>query len=533
MQLPTQNKLESMSKEEFDSFLVDIEGSIDLLSEEQLQDLQGMISKVEDLSDIEKARTDFKTFVKLCGNKVLKFSSKGQHDLMCLEFEELVNGSDGRLTLSLPPRNGKSEFGSICLPAWALGKHPDWKIIQASAGDKLAANFGRQVKAIIDSPLYKKIFPGISLSKDSKANSRFATNHNGMYYAVGVGTNLAGWGANLLICDDLITEKIALSGNADLYEDVWNWVTSGAMPRLQPEGRVLHIATRWSKQDPIGRINLKMKEDPTWERYKSIVISALDEIDESTFPEIWTTKALHTKRATMLPYMWNAQYMQKPNVASGAIISRDKWKKWDQFKKIPNSNEVEFVPPKCGVIMMVMDTAYTNNKRSNPTAVTIWGCFSRVDPESGNDIANIILLHSYKKKMEFPELKRQSKEWIKEWEPDIILIEGKSSGPMLISELNQAGIPAISVVPKPLEDKISRLNSVTSVFFSGRVWYMPTYANEQTIEEVNDFPLGDSDDLVDTTAYAVRHFRNTGMIAPADDREWKVDEGTTQGRSYY
>lgn len=336
-------------------------------------------------------------------------------------------------------------------------------------------------------------------------------------------------------CDDLLTEQDSLSGNPDLYENIWTWVLSGPMQRLQPGGRLIHIATRWSKLDPIGKVQRRMKDDPYAEQYESIVIPALDKNDESTFPEIWSTKALHAKRNLLMPHMWNAQYMQNPTVASGAIISRDKWQVWDKCKPIPGTNEVIYTPPQCKLILMVMDTAYTNNKRSDPTAVTVWGCFNHLDPLSGEEQGCLILLWCDKKKMEFPELKRQAKEWIKEWEADVVLIEAKSSGPMLISELNQAGIPAIGVTPKPLEDKVSRLNSVTSVFASKRVFYMPTHSNEALIEEVNDFPQGDEDHYSDCTAYAVRWFRQSGMVVPADDASWAKgdNEGPTTHGSYY
>ena len=189
-----------MSQEEFDLFLLDIEQNLDLLNEEELQDVQSMVQKIDYMAEIEKARTDFKTFCKLCGPPWLKFSSKGQHDLMCEKFKQVVDGNLKRVTISMAPRMGKSIFGSVLLPAWFIGKYPDKKIIQASSVDTRAIEFGRQVKGMIDSPMFRRIFPTVTLSKDSKASGRFATNHGGTYYAVGVNSAVAGIGADLFVC---------------------------------------------------------------------------------------------------------------------------------------------------------------------------------------------------------------------------------------------------------------------------------------------------------------------------------------------
>jgi predicted phage terminase large subunit-like protein len=98
--------------------------------------------------------------------------------------------------------NTKSEFASYLLPSWFLGKYPGKKIIQTSHTAELAVGFGRKVRNLVDSDRYKDIFPEVALQVDSKAAGRWATNHAGEYFAIGVGGAVTGKGADLLIIDD-------------------------------------------------------------------------------------------------------------------------------------------------------------------------------------------------------------------------------------------------------------------------------------------------------------------------------------------
>ena len=84
---------------------------------------------------------------------------------------------------------------------------------------ELAVNFGRKTKNLIDSDDYKEVFPNVKLAADSKASGRWDTSNGGMYYAVGVGSNLAGRGGDLVIIDDPHSEQTAMSNNG--FDDAW------------------------------------------------------------------------------------------------------------------------------------------------------------------------------------------------------------------------------------------------------------------------------------------------------------------------
>ena len=96
----------------------------------------------------------------------------------------------------MPPRHTKSEFASYLFPAWVMGQKPETKIIQATHTAELAVGFGRKVKNLIDSEVYRDVFPELAVSLEMRRPAgRWSTDMGGEYYAVGVGGALAGRGA--------------------------------------------------------------------------------------------------------------------------------------------------------------------------------------------------------------------------------------------------------------------------------------------------------------------------------------------------
>ena len=121
--------------------------------------------------------------------------------------------------------------------------------------------------------------------------------------------------------------------------------------------------------------------------------------------------------------------------------------------------------------------------------------------------------------MEFPELKKVAINQYKDWDPDSVIIEKKASGAPLIYELRAMGIPVQEFTPTKGNDKISRLNAVSDLFASGRVWAPATHWAEEVIDEVASFPAGEHDDYVDSVSLALMRFRKGGYIRSALDEE--------------
>jgi hypothetical protein len=190
-------------------------------------------AKVQDL-----AKKDFMAYV----NYVWPNFIHGKHHKKMAEaFQRVAEGKVKRLIINMPPRHTKSEFASYLLPAWFLGNFPQKKIIQTSHTAELAVGFGRKVRNLVDSDVYKDIFPDVGLQVDSKAAGRWATNQGGDYFAIGVGGAVTGKGADLLIIDDPHSEQEATLAevNPEIYDKTYEWYTSGPRQRLQPGGAIV------------------------------------------------------------------------------------------------------------------------------------------------------------------------------------------------------------------------------------------------------------------------------------------------------
>jgi predicted phage terminase large subunit-like protein len=427
------------------------------------------------------------------------------HALMARKFEEIAEGKTKRLIINMPPRHTKSEFASFMLPAWFLGRFPGKKIIQCSNTAELAVGFGRKVRNLVDSEVYAKIFPNVALRSDSKAAGRWSTNANGEYFAIGVGGTVTGKGADLLIIDDPHSEQEAALASADpsVFDKVYEWYTSGPRQRLQPGGSIVVVMTRWSKRDLTGKI-LQAMTDRDGDEWEIIELPAILPSEKPLWPEFWSYDELSKLRIELPLSKWSAQYQQNPTSEEGALIKREWWMEWEKE-----------TPPQCQFVIQSWDTAFTKNERSDYSACTTWGVFYK--DENEND-PHIILLDALKERMEFPELKARALEYYQEWQPDAFIIEAKASGAPLIFELRRMGIPVQEFTPTRGNDKISRLNSVTDLFASGKVWAPRKRWAEEVIEEMAAFPNSDHDDLVDSSTQALIRFRKGGFVnLPTDE----------------
>jgi predicted phage terminase large subunit-like protein len=420
-------------------------------------------------------------------------------------FEEIAAGKKKRVVVNIAPRHGKSELISYLAPAWFLGKYPHKKVIMASHTADLAVNFGRRVRNLVSSDSYKEIFPAVELQADSKSASRWGTNYNGEYFAIGVGGALAGRGADLFIIDDPHSEQDAKQGRADVFLPAWEWFQSGPIQRLMPGGAIIVVMTRWSKLDLTGQIVNHMVKNDDAEDWEIVDFPAIMPSGKPLWPEFWSLEELLAKKASLDVRYWNAQYLQQPTSEEGALIKREWWQIWEKDD-----------PPVCEFVIMSLDAAQEANNRADYNALTTWGVF--FNEETSN--YNIILLNSIKKRMEFPDLKKLVLEEYKEWEPDSFMVEKKSNGAALYQELRRMGVPIGEFTPGKGQDKISRVNAVSDLFSAGIVWAPEHRWAKEVIEECNDFPSGANDDLVDSTTLALLRFRQGGFIRlPSDEPE--------------
>lgn len=511
----TATQKQTLSKQELQSLLT----SLPNLPESQLQDLYRSLSEFEHVHKKEGAEKNFLEFVTRVWPS---FISGRHHKRMARAFERVASGECKRLIINMPPRHTKSEFASYLLPAWFLGRFPNKKIIQTSHTAELAVGFGRKVRNLVDSEPYKDVFPGTSLQADSKAAGRWNTNMGGEYFAIGVGGAVTGKGADLLIIDDPHSEQEATLAetNSEVYDKTYEWYTSGPRQRLQPGGSIVIVMTRWSKKDLTGQI-IKNSVQRSGEEWEVIEFPAILPSGNPLWPEFWPVEELEVLKKELPTSKWMAQYQQNPTSEVSAIVKREWWKVWERED-----------PPHCDFIIQSWDTAFLKSERADYSACTTWGIF--YPEETGEDRnANIILLNAFKDRLEFPELKQRAYENWQEWEPDALIVEAKAAGSPLIYELRAMGIPVQEFSPSRGNDKIARLNAVSDLFASGRVWVPNRHWAEELVEEVASFPSGEHDDLVDSMTQALLRFRKGGFIRLDSDEKENIRYFKQRRGGYY
>ena len=460
-------------------------------------------AKVKLLLEMDRVERCKESFVFFAKQMWPIFISGKHHAIMADAFERVARGDLKRLIINMPPRHTKSEFASYLLPSWFLGKYPEKKIIQTAHTAELAVGFGRKVRNLVSSDEYRKVFDTV-LSSDSKAAGRWNTDAGGDYFAIGVGGAVTGKGADLLIIDDPHSEQEAKQGNPAVFDNVYEWVTSGPRQRLQPGGAIIIVMTRWSKRDLTGQI-LKNAGKEGVDQWEIIDFPAIMPSGTPLWPAFWSKEALESLKAELPVAKWEAQYQQNPTSEEGAIIKREHWRIWEKDHA-----------PDCDYIIQSWDTAFEKNNRADYSACTTWGVFDQVN-QHGDLRANIILLDAFKGRLEFPELKKQALELYQEWEPDTLIVEKRAAGAPLIYEMRKMGIPLSEFTPGKGNDKISRVNAISDLFASGVVWCPETRWAEEVMDELASFPNGDHDDLVDSSSQALMRFRQGGFIAIDSD----------------
>lgn len=273
-----------------------------------------------------------------------------------------------RMIINVPPRRGKSEQASKGLPAWVLGKHPDWTFIGATHSDDLAVDNSRDVQAYIKDEEYATLFPETELDPDNQGATGWRTTQGGRYKPVGMKKGVSGRGGHIVMIDDPHRDVDAYSPT--VRGTVWQSYKSSLRTRLEPGGGIILIQTRWVLDDMTGRVIEEeglLQDGGKWEQvvypeeaehdeYRTpggLIVSLpgkdttlLRKKGEVLNPERYTAKSnLEHKKD---PITWQALFQQNPTAGDAAIFQED------SFKECTLST----MPPRDGVVFYsAWDTA--------------------------------------------------------------------------------------------------------------------------------------------------------------------------------
>ena len=243
------------------------------------------------------------------------------------QLQRLMDDEYDLLGISLPPGVGKTTL-AIFLLTWVAGRWPEEPNLTGSHSNAFVRGVYDECLRVLDKNgeyLWHDVFPQVDVSSTNAKDCRIDIGKRKRFETLeftSIGTGNAGLyrAGRLLYCDDLISGlEIALS--KDRLDKLWETYTTDLRQRkIGDHCKELHIATRWSVNDVIGRLERQYEGT---DKAQFIVIPALDENDESNFDYQYgvgfSTAFYHEQRDVMDDASWRALYMNQPIEREGLL----------------------------------------------------------------------------------------------------------------------------------------------------------------------------------------------------------------------
>ena len=251
-------------------------------------------------------------------------------------LQELADDKLDLLAVSLPPGAGKSTLAIFFL-TWLAGKRPNEPKLTGSHSNAFIRGVYDECLRILETNgeyLWHDVFPMVNVSSTNAKDCRIDVDKRQRFETLeftSIGTGNAGLyrASDLLYCDDLVSGiEVALS--KERLDKLWETYTTDLRQRkIGNHCKELHIATRWSVHDVIGRLESQYSNS---DRAKFIVIPAMNKDDESNFDYDYgvgfTTEFYREQRDIMDDASWRALYMNEPIEREGLIYSEDELRRY-------------------------------------------------------------------------------------------------------------------------------------------------------------------------------------------------------------
>lgn len=246
-------------------------------------------------------------------------------------LQDLADDRLDLLAISMPPGCGKTALAIFYL-TWLAGRNPDEPMLTGSHSNSFVRGVYDECLRIFDKDgeyLWNDVFPDVTVSNTNAKDCRIDLGKRKRFETLeftSIGTGNAGLyrASTLLYCDDLVSGiEVALS--KPRLDKLWETYTTDLRQRkIGNKCKELHIATRWSVHDVIGRLEQNYGDS---DRNRFIVMPAMDEKDESNFDYDYgvgySTETLRKQREVMDEMSWKALYMNQPVVREGLLFPAD------------------------------------------------------------------------------------------------------------------------------------------------------------------------------------------------------------------
>lgn len=427
-----------------------------------------------------------------------------------------------RVNINIPPRTMKSLFANVFFPCWVWLHNPSKKFITVSYSKDLSMDLNKKRREIIESDWYQANWGHIvELKAEQNTKTYFENTKQGSMFSTSIGGTLTGKGGDIILLDDIQNPKQAES-EADRKNAI-EFVKSTLPTRLNDfiRGVIVNIQQRLHYNDVSGFIMEKYKED-----YKFITLPSETTEDRTYVAPIsgktYLFKAGEVLWKNRMPASWiarikreqgtrtyNAQFMQDPTPPGGNLVNPEWFRKWLRLpihnKQLMKTSSSKFK------IVQAWDMNFKEKDGADMVACSVVitdGTTSWLVDRFNEQIGFIRSLEEVTK-MRDKWLFETVKEGVQL--PIEIIIEDKANGPAIM-EVLQLKIPGI-IPTTPVEDKVTRMTSVTPFMEAGNILFPSTDTSEMlqryhwvpdALEELGKFPYIKNDDFCDSLSIALR-----------------------------
>jgi predicted phage terminase large subunit-like protein len=418
--------------------------------------------------------------------------------LMCYQLEKCLSGETTRLVMNLPPRYGKSYCTSVAFVAWALGQNPGLKIMCVSYGQDLANELASATRRIMQSALYREVFPNTRLADARPALDDLRTTAGGRRIATSVGGAVTGRGADIIAVDDPMRADDIYSSAG--REAVRRFYTNTLVTRLNnPLSGVIVAVMQRLHVDDLTALLLEQGG------FRHVTIPAIAPINRAyrlktgrhlfhagtvLDPNRDSKNNLESLRRTMGSARFEAQYQQNPFPEDGDLIRRS----W--FRSFDPADDRRF-----DAVVQSWDTATSDAATSAYSVCLTFGIIGET----------YYVLDVYRARLDITELRSAVMRLQGRFGADHVLVEHASSGIGIYQIFRRLSaetgmFPVVPCVPRG--NKMERLMNQVALIEEGRV-YLPTGSPfvGDYLDEILLFPNGNYDDCVDATTQFLRWVR--------------------------
>lgn len=420
------------------------------------------------------------------------------------------------LIVNIPPRHGKSELISKYFPVWYLALNPDERVILTTYQNKFASYWGIRIKEVIEENSEKI---DLIISKSARSSNYFELKgYKGSVTCVGVGGSITGKGGNLIIVDDPI--KNDQEANSFLKrEKLWDWFKATLYTRLEPNGVMVLVMTRWHEDDLCGRLlnmyfknydlkncQIKIKEATCNCKWCLLSLPALasenDILGRKKGEPLWLERFskddLFEIKNVLGDYWFSALYQQNPVSNAGRLFNRKLFRyfviksgKYLLLDSKETSNVHKSISIDNCSNFAVMDLATSLSEGADYTVALVFALSSDTD---------ILVLDVIREHIEGAGHLSLIEKICLKYHPLLVGIENTQYQSTLIQMASRKGLPVKSI--RADKDKLSRALPILAKMEQGQVYFK---ADASWLLEFEDellkFPNSRYDDQVDAFAY--------------------------------